>query len=285
LTEATGAALSDVLQKLAAGDMVTPVETLRKETIGVLGRLRGIDPVGKSANRISEMHMELEPYMARVIPLADHGGERGLEVVLSEITLIAAETGRLSIQPNADPLEEMFLHDAIWSLMAYALSHDRTDILACLSGVKIPSRHPEDTIAVFESVPLRYNDLLEGDAFKTYDSFRDWLVQSELRGLIPRWQRDTDLNAAIEEAELWAVLRFAQSRGEVWTPLAGADSQATPRLRLRFRDPAACSNLASFFGVGGDEDEVADALNIAYARLKGRNSWPMRGQLIPVEPH
>lgn len=282
MTSDPGTAFSATLEKLAVGDVVTPIEALRRETIELLLHIQQVDPTDEPEERIAAMRVKLGPYLEQAIPLADHGRERGLAGVMAEIVMLAVEVGDSLHQPSGDPLLEVALHDVVWTLVAHALTHDRADVSASLGNVEIPSRYPEDTAVVFDAIALRHNDLFARDSFKIYASLRAWLTNSELREGVPRWQRESDLDLAVEETELWAALRFSHSREtDTWVPLEGIESKAARRLRSRFKHPSQRAALVQLLGV--NEDEVAGALNASYARLKRADGWSMRGQLIPTQ--
>jgi hypothetical protein len=268
-----------VIAELSASDLVGPIEKLRAATVDVLEHVQAIDPVGEPDNRIAEMRVKVEPYLALVLPLADHGGERGLEAVLAAVAMFATEEGESSDRPNAEPLLAMALHDLVWTLAAYALTYDRTDIPVSLAEVTIPSRYAGEEVGVFCAVALRHNELHDRNAFKVFESFRSWLVGSQLRGTVSHWKREVDFDAAIEEAELWAALKFANEREDtVWTPLVGSDVRATRSLRSRFLNSRMRSDLSEL--LGADADHAVDALNRSYANLVGVDNRRFRDQLI-----
>jgi hypothetical protein len=283
LTSGAASVHQSLIERFAAGDLVTPIEELREATVVLFEHIDAIDPTDEPDGRVVEMHSRLEPYLARVICLADHGGARGSGVVISEIAAIACEAGERRDQPSADPLLPLALHCTIWTLSAYALAHDRTDIPAHLAGVEIPRIYSDAAEVAFESVELRHNDLFDRDAFKVYLSLRDWLANSELRDVVPRWRRERDFELALDEAELWAALRFSYGHEDTtWTPVIGrGDSAAMRRLRARFKSSEARRDLAML--LGSTEDRVAEALNTSYARLTGPDRWTARGQLIPTD--
>lgn len=282
MTSGAASVHQSFIERLAAGDLVTPIEELREATVVLLEHIDAIDSTDEPDGRVREMHARLEPYLARVICLADHGGARGSGVVFSEVAALACEAGERRDRPSADPLIPLALHSTIWTLSAHALAHDRTDIPAHLAGVEIPHIYSEAAEVAFESVELRHNDLFD-DAFKVYLSLRDWLVNSELRNVVPRWRRESDFDLALEEAELWAALRFSCGREDpTWTPVIGrGDSAAMRRLRARFKSSEARRDLAML--LGASEDRVAEALNASYARLMGPDHRAARNQLIPTD--
>lgn len=283
MTSGAASVHQSLIERLAASDLVTPIEELREATVVLFEHIDAIDPTDEPDGRVGQMHARLEPYLARVICLADHGGARGSGVVFSEIAAFACEAGERRDRPSADPLIPLALHSTIWTLSAYALTHDRADIPANLAGVEIPHIYSEAAEVAFESVELRHNDLFDRDAFKVYLSLRDWLANSELRNVVPRWRRESDFDLALDEAELWAALRFSCGRKDTtWTPVIGrGDSAAMRRLRARFKNSEARRDLAML--LGASEDRVAEALNTSYTRLMGLDRWTARGQLIPTD--
>lgn len=202
---------------------------------------------------------------------------------MAEIVMLAVEEGESREAPNGDPLLAVALHDVAWILTAHALAHDRTDVPASVGNVMIPSRYPEDAAVIFDAIALRHNELYDRNAFKTYDSLRAWLASSELRSNVPRWQRESDLNDALEEAELWAALRFSYSREvDTWVPMAETESRALRRLRSRFKHSS--QRLALVRLLGTNENGIIEALNASYGRFKRADGWSVRGQLIAMDP-
>ena len=157
--------------------------------------------------------------------------------------------------------------------MAYALAHDRTDLLPALTSIAFPNRYDGGQEPIFEYGAVRHAAIFGSGAGETFESARNLFMASELRTEMPYLRRDQDFDAALSEAELISAMCLADRRAgarSTYCHVIGAEGAAERRLRARVRHESV-NDLALIFEV--EPAKLTEALNELYATLQGDGMW------------
>lgn len=274
---------SKVLDQLGGGDAVHPVEEMRGQAMTLIEELLGLDPEAVAEDSKANLGLPLEAFLAIALPLIGHGGEPGKRTVVGALQAIASETASSEGQKKQDVLT-LALHHLVLLTMAYALAHDRTDLLPALTSIAFPNRYDGGQEPIFEYSAVRHAALFGSGAGETFESARNLFMASELRAEIPYLRRDPDFDAALSEAELISAMCLADRRAgarSTYCHVIGTEGAAERRLRARVRHESA-NDLALVFEV--EPAELTEALNQLYGTLQGDGMWATpHGPLIHVK--
>lgn len=268
-----------ILDQLAAGDQVHPVEEMRGQAMTLIDTLLELDAQAVADDSKGTLGPPLEGFLATALPLIGYGGEPGRRTVVGALQAIASETASREGQRNEAVLT-LGLHHLALLILAYALAHDRTDLIPALTSVAFPNRYDGGQDPIFEMSEVRHAAIFGSSADKAYESARDLFMASDLRAKIPYLRRDEDFDAALSEAELLSAMCLAHGRGDdrgTYCHVIGAGGAAERRLRGRVIGDGA-GDLALVFGVG--PDKLTETLNDLYAHLAA--AGPFGGPTGPL---
>ena len=283
MAEADSAAIYQrVLDELASGDQVHPVEEMKGGTTTLIEQLSELEVDKVAEDSKQTLGPVLERFLAVALPLIVHGCEAGRRTVIGSLQAIANETGTSKGREH-EVVFKIALHHLELLILAYALAHDRTDLLVGLTSVSVPNPYDRGQTPIFELADMRHADIFKSNAGDTFESARDIFASGTLRGEIPYLRRDEDLDAALGEAELVSALCLAQGneddRRPTYCHIIGADG--TPERRLRGRViGGSAGDIAMIFSV--EPSKLPFTLNDIYRYLA--SAGPLAGSRGPLIP-
>lgn len=260
---------TEVLEQLAAGDIVRPQESAKKRvaTIGAL-----IDEPydgGRTPGDLREDMLErwsgpCEELLAILFPLVEYADERAQSVLGRSMLHIAAKTSLASQDRGWNRhCGVIALGRLLWAITAYSLHCRRLDSVAELSRASVSapygSRGSEPLIAMRD---LHYPDALDRNAGNAYENYRDWLLA---RSLVPeRYELfATEVSESFDDADLMLAMRAAVEYNGMYS--ASLETRTVRRLADRLRDPRCRVGLATVFRT--TDAELDDTLERAFARV------------------
>jgi hypothetical protein len=274
-------AYAECLDALRSGDSITPVERLRRSTAELLEWLpEGVD--AEQAERgFPALHAQLEKCLAPAQPLLDFGGERGASAVCWMLQSLASVHGDSS-NLLREPMLSLALHDLTWTVLADCLARDRLEVLPRLVSVTVPDPYGDVApIPVLSTPDVRHTNAFDRGADKTYLSWRNWVLGSQLIKALPHLTVSTRLGDALAETELLAALCFAAQHNEGFCAALG-NQTGERQFRTHLRLPGAVQVFAEILNV--DLATLPDRANQLYGLLQGPDNRRPRVPLISVGP-
>jgi hypothetical protein len=273
---------TESVDHLRSRDVVSPVESLRRETFALLESVQVVRSTEEVEAALPAQRETLERSLTISVGLLDHGGERGVLEVGWMLQTLATELGEKEGEP-VEPMLALALRDLSFSLLADCLLRSRFEPLPRIGAVAIPGRFERESWQIFHAVSLRHPNALERKADVAYTSWSQWLPASTLTSVLTHVRNTEAYEGAIAEAELIAALAFASRHGEqTYCAVVGTEGPAERRFRSHRRDAAAADALARFLGV--DEGQLDETVNRLYSNLRADGPFGRsHGQLIIEE--
>lgn len=221
-----------------------------------------------------------ERVLALAFPILEAGDRDDVVAVAYALTDVA---GPLRDDPPCHELAVVRVGAIVWALTAYALSRDRVDALSDLMAARIPGAGPTDPAKpLLTDLRLRYAEVFDRDPRRTFDSYWNWLMGSELlRTRFPAFYDRAE--SWLAEADLVLALRAhaAHDWGNYSRGASLDDFAAVRALRKRLRLADQRPELARFFGVS--ELMLNEMMERLYGGLKIDEADLVRRPLSLVE--
>lgn len=266
---------ANALDSFARGDAVTVVEGAKTAAVLIGSAIEAEDADGTQEERIARLldrtSEPSEELLALLYPLVEYGDAQSLEVIPRLLLHIAERTSATRQETESNRIGgTVVLARVIWAVVAYAIHCGRFAAVAEASRatVRVPfTNGKSEPLIGLQS--LRYPDALAGNAGRSLEDYRDWLLERPLVAeRYPLFASDVD--SVIREADVLLALILARQGDHFYS--MGLDTSTVRRLARRLRDRKHRADLAAIFGVS--EAELDDALERAYGFLDGdRTRW------------